>query len=767
MNIKKMKIIHVTNEINYKNFSIYSFIIFLIQQHKNNSLVFIENLKSKLLLNKNIKVFKLRGGWCCFFNLRNKILEENSSRTIFHIHGLWSPIQLYSLIILAYFNIPTVIHSHGMLLKPALKSSGFSKFIIKYLFVFFFKFFLIDKKIVFIAITHEEKYSIKSYFPNTQVYLVPNTIPFNKEYIINKFKFSSKKNFVFFGRIHPLKNIELIIDEFLKAKLPINCLLKIYGIKDDYNYFLQLRNKIKNYRNIKIYNPVFGKKKQKIMSSAWVNILLSKSEVLSFSLLESGFLGLPTLVGKNFELPKNDNFTIKNKENDSDIYKTFKQISEWSLDYRKNLYHKLSNFYLNYKKNYDYLCTLRIDNIYKATLLKKNILKSSTDFIIATLTYSFNFFLPAFLTVFFYLMGNPVISAEIGLYSGLVIAITQLFSANARSIVISRNNSDLLLIHIVYRLFFTIIFLTLIHIFLFSFVDIKYFTFINLLSILIFLQWNFELILIRFELARNKIAQILVLLFYSILMCVLILFIIFSKEEIINLVFLIFIIIFCIIIFANLYENLKKNTNLLFKSITRYNSLNYFNFLYPFLSSLFIAGSGLFWKYFIYNNFEKKISGLFFAGFAIGSFFGTFFNLILGPAYISNKVKINNVIKNIIILFFILILVINVLIYLNLEKEIINQFLNYFISDYLFFEVTLHSLLGSFFMTYSMYLRQKTIFISNIKNNIFFIDIIYSFFIIILLPLLYYFFHIEGVSNLFLLSSIFAIFFYKILVKKL
>jgi hypothetical protein len=55
MNIKKNKIIHVTNEINYKNFSIYSFIIFLIQQHKNNSLVFIENLKSKLLLNKNIK----------------------------------------------------------------------------------------------------------------------------------------------------------------------------------------------------------------------------------------------------------------------------------------------------------------------------------------------------------------------------------------------------------------------------------------------------------------------------------------------------------------------------------------------------------------------------------------------------------------------------------------------------------------------------------------------------------------------------------------
>jgi hypothetical protein len=81
MNIKKNKIIHVTNEINYKNFSIYSFIIFLIQQHKNNSLVFIENLKSKLLPNKNIKVFKFRGGWFCFFNLFNvEHMHEDTRR---------------------------------------------------------------------------------------------------------------------------------------------------------------------------------------------------------------------------------------------------------------------------------------------------------------------------------------------------------------------------------------------------------------------------------------------------------------------------------------------------------------------------------------------------------------------------------------------------------------------------------------------------------------------------------------------------------------
>ena len=42
-----------------------------------------------------------------------------------------------------------------------------------------------------------------------------------------------KKQFVYFGRIHPHKNIDIIIKAFREAKLDKEWKLKIYGINDD------------------------------------------------------------------------------------------------------------------------------------------------------------------------------------------------------------------------------------------------------------------------------------------------------------------------------------------------------------------------------------------------------------------------------------------------------------------------------------------------------------------------------------------------------
>ena len=48
--------------------------------------------------------------------------------------------------------------------------------------------------------------------------------------------------------------------------------------------------------------PIFGEEKQQIMKEAWLNILVSKSEVLSLSILESCLYGLPSLVNKDIEI---------------------------------------------------------------------------------------------------------------------------------------------------------------------------------------------------------------------------------------------------------------------------------------------------------------------------------------------------------------------------------------------------------------------------------------------------------------------------------
>ena len=137
------------------------------------------------------------------------------------------------------------------------------------------------------------------YFPFSEIKEIPNTIPFE---LSNTHKEKKLKKFVYFGRIHPHKNVELLINSFDQSNLDSEWSLEIYGIRDDEVYYKKLQKLIKHKKNIKIFNPVFGKERQDIMSSAWANILVSKSEVLSLSILESAFYGLPTITNKNIDL---------------------------------------------------------------------------------------------------------------------------------------------------------------------------------------------------------------------------------------------------------------------------------------------------------------------------------------------------------------------------------------------------------------------------------------------------------------------------------
>jgi hypothetical protein len=61
--------------------------------------------------------------------------------------------------------------------------------------------------------------------------------------------------------------------------------LELYGIQDDKKYFKYLEDIIEKSdysKQIFFKNPIFGEEKYKIISSAWCNVLISKSEILKF-----------------------------------------------------------------------------------------------------------------------------------------------------------------------------------------------------------------------------------------------------------------------------------------------------------------------------------------------------------------------------------------------------------------------------------------------------------------------------------------------------
>ena len=111
--------------------------------------------------------------------------------------------------------------------------------------------------------------------------------------------------------------------------------LKIYGINDTPQIILKkLQNLIASDPRIEIKEPVFSKEKQSILNNSWMNILVSKSEVLSLSILEAGMCGLPSLVNKNIELIELEKFVLATDTSIENIKNKLEQSSNWTLNER-------------------------------------------------------------------------------------------------------------------------------------------------------------------------------------------------------------------------------------------------------------------------------------------------------------------------------------------------------------------------------------------------------------------------------------------------
>ena len=295
-----MKILQVLDEISEKNISLVS-VAKTISSYKflsDNSKIIIS--KSRERSKNNIILKNLFSNLFYKSEVSKIIRKENPS--IVHVHGLWRPIHLFFILHCVMLNKPIIIQPHGMLLEQALKSKSVLSYLGKLVTLFIFYRVLLNQK-SFIAVTDEEQKSIQKYFPTSDIQVIQN--PIISENIKTK---RLKKNFVYFGRFNSHKNLKEFINGFISAKPSKEWTFNIYGIEDDKNYELELKdivNKSGFNKSIIFHKPEFDRKKKfKIISSSWCNILLSKSEVLSLSVLEAFSVGTLSLVNKEIFFPK-------------------------------------------------------------------------------------------------------------------------------------------------------------------------------------------------------------------------------------------------------------------------------------------------------------------------------------------------------------------------------------------------------------------------------------------------------------------------------
>ena len=493
------------------------------------------------------------------------------------------------------------------------------------------------------------------------------------------------------------------------------------------------------------------------MSKSWCNILLSKSEVLSLSLIESSALGLPTIYPKELDTGDYKVSTFPVNKDKNAISEKFIEISKILNEERKDIQENIyENFLKIQNKSKNIFIETFIDFYNKSKTDKSG--KSLFEYLILSSGYIFNFFVTSFLVVLLALTKNYSYAADLGIIASFWITITQILSGNRRILILSDiiNSEEIILKSTLFRiftsLFLLIIFFNIFKNNLVNYFEINQFLIIST-SVLILVQWVNEILLSKKEL-ENKLTYFYKIFFSYVLYLILVSYFIFTKKphyiSYLNTVLSIFI---TLNVFNDLISfNLKKF------EIWKIN--NIFKFDLSYFSSFSLTISGFIWRIIVFNSFEKSLAGILYACFSVGSFPGTFFNNILGPTYVKNKMQINIVIRY---LFGILLVIsiLSSLFYLN--KTYFNDYQTLVESDYFGLTISL-SLIGSFVMVNALYKRQKMIFEKKMRlNNIFYTDIISGFSIILILPLLNFIGGTIFVSFSYLIASFISLAFYNTL----
>jgi hypothetical protein len=365
------------------------------------------------------------------------------------------------------------------------------------------------------------------------------------------------------------------------------------------------------------------------------------------------------------------------------------------------------------------------------------------DIAIQSVTYGLNLFIPTFILILSSLFENYELTAELGILIGVNIIFTQIFSSNARSLIISKKTQISFQSFILFRILISIFVLII------NVIIIKYFKFIYSyllfqLSILIVLQWLNELILTYFEI-NKKNKEIYSYLFLKVFFLTIIIFNFLFFQNLIDIILIFNLLLF--LFFIKYYLKIKK------KVANQYGILKVFKnsiSSISFYSSFSISFANLLWRVFIIMFCGKILAGIYFAGFAIGSLPGTFFNNSFGPSMIKKNFKLKKILNLFNIMFIILMICLSIYIIKTYQNIFINNFDTQIICTFL-------SLLGSFLMIKGLYFRQYLIQKTKYQSKVFKTDILYSTLIIFIVPFLYFFGGYKLIIISFLISSIISI----------
>lgn len=343
------------------------------------------------------------------------------------------------------------------------------------------------------------------------------------------------------------------------------------------------------------------------------------------------------------------------------------------------------------------------------------------------LNYSINFFSLNILIILLYLFDFTKLVNETALLTSFIVLICQVFSGNSRTLILANkdfiNADDVIILRLLFL--FPITIFTFVFIYIYDFSDIS---FASSIVFLVLSQWVYEIYLSKKEIESKKIVYPHFLLsFVTFLLVLVSLFL----QNILFLKIIIFTYSIIIFYFSVFYLLSRKRS--IPKIIIDIKSL--FNILIfsSYGSSLSVAVSNFFFRYFLIKLVGEDLSSTLIICFMAGSFPVSMFTHIIGASLFRFKINFRKIFKFIFLFFacitFLVILMISDLLFdINSRALKLNEIERLTIGI---------SLIGIYPMMLGLFRRQFYLNNSIRRENFFYLDIIYSLSVILVIPILY------------------------------
>jgi len=229
-----------------------------------------------------------------------RIIREQEI-AVLHMHGVWTHPTFAANRAALRCGIPTVLTNHGHLMPWALRQPGRLGALRKQVYLKLMREHLFQSISVLHAITSLDKNGLHALFPGKRIEVIPNSIDLAQLDSIAAPEPAAvnSRYFLFVGRLHPVKGVDLLIEAFMHADISRDWRLLIVGPPDDAAYADRLhraaaaseRGSLIEWRG-PIWDPA---EKYALMRGAWAAVVPSYSEVISFVNLEASACGTPTI----------------------------------------------------------------------------------------------------------------------------------------------------------------------------------------------------------------------------------------------------------------------------------------------------------------------------------------------------------------------------------------------------------------------------------------------------------------------------------------